>query len=303
MIFALLLLTNSALAARRYDSNVTKDTVKRDVEEIQKREFKKSTIFDDKIMNLIDNATNIFETTDSSCNSQPCVCFRGQIKKDLDIWKYGINETDLLFLFERKHQNVHYQVRDGILYRSRSCFFPARCKGIEHFLLKILHELPDMDFFVNVKDWPQVGTWNHKQPIFSFSKQPRNYIDIMYPAWTFWEGGPAVWPLYPNGLGRWDQMRDEILKIVDNQTWETKKSIGYFRGSRTSEERDPLIKLSRAKPELIQAAYTKNQAYKREEDTLFEDPVEPVHEKFCKKNSYIDFQNKRYKIFQVERTL
>ena len=34
--------------------------------------------------------------------------------------------------------------------------------------------------------------------------------DIMYPAWTFWEGGPAVWPIYPNGLGRWD----EQLKII-----------------------------------------------------------------------------------------
>ena len=36
----------------------------------------------------------------------------------------------------------------------------------------------------------------------------------MYPAWTFWEGGPAVWPIYPTGLGRWDLMRDEIDKLV-----------------------------------------------------------------------------------------
>jgi protein glucosyltransferase len=32
----------------------------------------------------------------------------------------------------------------------------------------------------------------------------------MYPNWAFWEGGPAVWPIYPNGLGRWDQQ----LKII-----------------------------------------------------------------------------------------
>lgn len=36
----------------------------------------------------------------------------------------------------------------------------------------------------------------------------------MYPAWTFWEGGPAVWPIYPTGLGRWDLMRDELKKYV-----------------------------------------------------------------------------------------
>ena len=38
----------------------------------------------------------------------------------------------------------------------------------------------------------------------------KDNIDIMYPAWTFWEGGPAVWPIYPNGLGRWD----EQMKII-----------------------------------------------------------------------------------------
>ena len=28
-------------------------------------------------------------------------------------------------------------------------------------------------------------------PVFSFSKTSE-YWDIMYPAWTFWEGGPAL---------------------------------------------------------------------------------------------------------------
>jgi protein glucosyltransferase len=37
--------------------------------------------------------------------------------------------------------------------------------------------------------------------------------DIMYPAWTFWEGGPAVWPIYPTGLGRWDEQMEIIPKF------------------------------------------------------------------------------------------
>ena len=41
-------------------------------------------------------------------------------------------------------------------------------------------------------------------------EQTADYQDIMYPAWTFWEGGPAVWPIYPTGLGRWDLMRDDL---------------------------------------------------------------------------------------------
>ena len=37
---------------------------------------------------------------------------------------------------------------------------------------------------------------------------------------------------------------------------------GFFRGSRTSSERDALVLLSRHEPELIDAQYTKNQAWK-----------------------------------------
>lgn len=79
--------------------------------------------------------------------------------------------------------------------------FPARCSGIEHFLLEILPKLPDMELVINTRDWPQI----HKGyglfgPVFSFSKTAE-YNDIMYPAWAFWEGGPAI-SLYPTGIGK-----------------------------------------------------------------------------------------------------
>lgn len=47
---------------------------------------------------------------------------------------------------------------------------------------------------------------------FLFIFQDYENWDIMYPAWTFWEGGPAVWPIYPTGLGRWDEQRIIIPK-------------------------------------------------------------------------------------------
>jgi len=38
----------------------------------------------------------------------------------------------------------------------------------------------------------QVGKYVGKMvPVFSFSKTP-HFWDILYPAWTFWEGGPAI---------------------------------------------------------------------------------------------------------------
>lgn len=111
--------------------------------------------------------------------------------------------------------------------------FPSRNSGVEHFLLKLVDQLPDTEFVLNTADWPQTTSWQpNKLPIFSFSKvvsllddfktnynfyllfyrnlKMKEHVDIMYPAWTFWEGGPAVWPIYPNGLGRWD----EQMKII-----------------------------------------------------------------------------------------
>lgn len=86
----------------------------------------------------------------------------------------------------------------------------------------------------------------------------------MYPAWAFWEGGPAI-SLYPRGLGRWDQHRKSLNKASLETPWEKKENKGFFRGSRTSLERDNLILLSRNKPYLVDAQYTKNQAWKSHE--------------------------------------
>lgn len=77
--------------------------------------------------------------------------------------------------------------------------FPSRCAGIEHFLLKLAPKLPDTEMVINTRDWPQAYR-NYARPVFSFSKTAE-YADIMYPAWAFWEGGPAI-GLYPKGIGK-----------------------------------------------------------------------------------------------------
>ena len=54
-------------------------------------------------------------------------------------------------------------------------------------------------------------------------------------------------------------MTKRITTVADNQPWNKKADIGFFRGSRTSRDRDPLILLSRKKPHLVDAKFTKNQ--------------------------------------------
>jgi len=215
----------------------------------------------------------------SGCQTQGPTCYWDVIERDLKQWKAGISKQLLEEALRARSQTkaTHYQIVDHKLYRENDCMFPFRCKGIEHFLLQLLPELPDMEFVINTRDNPMISRWYQSPyPLFSFSKPPNHYSDIMYPAWTFWEGGPAVWPIYPTGLGRWDQQIKLIGKKAKEWPWKRKENVAFFRGSRTSNERDPLVLLSRRHPDVVDAQYTKNQAWKSEKDTLGMAPATEV---------------------------
>lgn len=216
----------------------------------------------------------------SECKTEGASRYFDVIESDLKPWKNGISGAKFKESLKLRSQSraTHYQIIDHKLYREEDCMFPFRCKGIEHFILKLLPELPDLELLVNTRDHPMISRWrgDDPAPLFSFSKPPNHYLDIMYPAWTFWEGGPAVWPIYPTGLGRWDQQIKIIGKKAKEWPWRKKQSVAFFRGSRTSEERDPLVLLSRHRPELVDAQYTKNQAWKSDKDTLGMPPATEV---------------------------
>jgi len=198
------------------------------------------------------------------------------IEDDLAVWKTRGQITKDDMEKALKH-SVHYQILNNKLYRQNDCLFPSRCSGVEYFILKLINDLPDMEMAINVHDWPKSPKYFSPLPVLSFSKVNQSHWDIMYPAWTFREGGPAVWPLYPNGLGRWDLFRKNLNKKADETPWINKVNKGFFRGSRTTRERDPLVLLSRKKPSLVDAQYTKNQAWKSSKDTLGEEPAKEVH--------------------------
>lgn len=67
-------------------------------------------------------------------------------------------------------------------------------------------------------------------------------------------------------------MRERLGAAARDHPWESKSDVAFFRGSRTSAERDPLVLLSRRRPDLADAAYTKNQAWRSKEDTLGQEP-------------------------------
>jgi len=207
------------------------------------------------------------------CAHKNCSCYTDLVAADLAPFdKDGITRS---MLDKARERGTKYQILNHKLYRDGDCMFPSRCSGIEHFILKVIRDVPDTELVINTRDWSQSSKhFGQPLPIFSFSKT-NDYYDITYPAWTFWEGGPAI-SLYPKGLGRWDLHRSSINAAAENQPWNEKESKGFFRGSRTSAERDSLVLLSRQRPDLVDAQYTKNQAWKSDADTLGHLPAKEV---------------------------
>lgn len=82
--------------------------------------------------------------------------FSSVLEDDLSVWRErGGIEKDVFI--NAKSRGVHYQIIDHRLYRQPQCMFALRCKGVEHFILNIINELPNMELIINVFDYPKVG--------------------------------------------------------------------------------------------------------------------------------------------------
>ena len=227
-----------------------------------------------KFYDLIESAEQMGEeVVERQSTDKSCECYLNLLTKDLSLWSGSGISKELIEETIRQKIGIHYQIINGSLFRDKECLFPSRCEGVEHFIYNAIDLLPDVDLVINVRDYPQVHKQWHDLPVLSFSKDISHYNDILYPAWTFWCGGPAI-DRYPTGIGRWDLMRQTITK--NSIDWNQKSDFAFFRGSRTSSDRDPLVKLSRNKPELIDARYTANQAWRSEADTLGAKPASTV---------------------------
>lgn len=87
----------------------------------------------------------------------------------LKLFVCTLKNCDLLSFL--KYRGTKYQIIEHKLYREPLCLFPSRCSGIEHFILKVIKDLPDMELIINNRDWPQVSRhFGEVLPIFSFSK-------------------------------------------------------------------------------------------------------------------------------------
>lgn len=156
------------------------------------------------------------------CQFFNCSCYLSVLRTDLKPFRYGITKK---MVDDVRPNGVTYIIYENSLYRGKDCMFPSRCSGVEYFIKQLLPKLKNMEFILNTRDWPQINRhFPLFGPVFSFSKTD-DYYDIMYPAWSFWEGGPAI-KTHPTGLGRWDLHRKSLTNEFIKWPWHKKKSIG-----------------------------------------------------------------------------
>jgi lipopolysaccharide biosynthesis glycosyltransferase len=226
--------------------------------------------------NLAKIVANMQAESSLSDTSQNFDLYQDTAIEQLQPWsETGITTTQLQQLATHRRQPIKYQIISGQLYRQKACLFPIRCKGIEHFLKQYTHELPDMEFYINVQDHP-VSDIRNPLPIFSFSKIPGNHADILYPAWAFWQGGPALSVIKS---WRWDKNRQDMLDSGAQTPWPLKKDQVFFRGSRTNDVRDELVLYALKHQQQWNVSYTLNQSQSMTDyvlNTLKLEPVEPV---------------------------
>ena len=83
-------------------------------------------------------------------------CHHSQIQADLENWADRGVSRPMVEAAAGRGRATRYQVLGGKLYRSKDCMFPFRCQGLEHFLHQLAPGLPDTEFVINTRDWPQV---------------------------------------------------------------------------------------------------------------------------------------------------
>ncbi|XP_070575936.1 protein O-glucosyltransferase 2-like [Ptychodera flava] len=150
-----------------------------------------------------------------------------------------------------RHSLCHYTIIDNKIYRKTHGEHVGFKMFMDSILLSITRKvrLPDMEFFVNLGDWPleKRKPEDSPLPILSWCGS-RDTRDIVMPTYDLTESALET-------MGR---VTLDMLSVQGNTdvAWENKTDKGFWRGRDSRRERLNLVKLSREHPNLIDAALT-----------------------------------------------
>ncbi|XP_023225980.1 KDEL motif-containing protein 1-like isoform X2 [Centruroides sculpturatus] len=205
--------------------------------------------------------------------SLECPDSHPQIKDDLQPFK-EIDMNAVLKQALKRFNNpgaysiCHYSVVSNEIYRK--CY--GQYVGFNMFMDSILLSLtrkvilPDVEFIINLGDWPLEETSKNPLPILSWCGS-KGSKDIVMPTYDITESTLEM-------MGR---VMLDILAIYGNceDPWENKTEVAFWRGRDSRQERLDLITLSRRYPDLINASLT-NFFFFRDVEEKYGPKVKPV---------------------------
>ncbi|XP_045191680.2 protein O-glucosyltransferase 2-like [Mercenaria mercenaria] len=198
--------------------------------------------------------------------SMECTNSYKQIKNDLSLFKDVDLEKTAAETIQRFNTTTaigvcYYKIIDNKIYRKTYGQHVGYKMFSDAILLSLTKKvkLPDLEFFVNVYDWPleKRKQTENPLPIISWCGSDDS-LDIVMPTFDLTEATLEM-------LGR--QSRDIFHVMGKSPTrWENKTEIGFWRGRDSRQERLDLVMMSRKHPDLLDAKMTRMPYFKHDQE-------------------------------------
>ncbi|XP_015820755.3 protein O-glucosyltransferase 3 [Nothobranchius furzeri] len=151
--------------------------------------------------------------------------------------------------FSNRGGLIHYTITDNKVYRRTLGKYTDFKMFSDEMLLSLTRKVrvPDVEFFINVGDWPLEARKEGAVPILSWCGST--------------ETRDIVLPTYEVTHSTLEMMRgvtNDLLSVQGNTgpPWANKTERAFFRGRDSREERLQLVSLSKANPDLLDAGIT-----------------------------------------------
>ncbi|XP_066032523.1 protein O-glucosyltransferase 2 isoform X1 [Chamaea fasciata] len=184
--------------------------------------------------------------------------------------------------FGQRQSLCHYTIKDNEVYIKTYGEHVGFRIFMDAILLSLTRKvkMPDVEFFVNLGDWPleKRKPPQNLHPIFSWCGSSESK-DIVMPTYD----------LTDSVLETMGRVSLDMMSVQANTgpSWEDKNTTAFWRGRDSRKERLELVKLSRKYPEIIDAAFT-NFFFFKHDESLYGPIVKHI--------SFFDFFKYKYQI-------
>ncbi|KAK7115228.1 protein O-glucosyltransferase 2-like [Littorina saxatilis] len=208
---------------------------------------------------------------------------------DLDLSHFPIIDMDKVapeavsrFSNHGRHSLCHYKIIDNKVYRKTHGSIVDFKMFMDAILLSLVRKvrMPDVEFFVNLGDWPleKRKPENGGIPILSWCGSDSTF-DVVMPTYDITEATLEM-------LGR---VSLDMFSVQANTgpKWADKSEVAFWRGRDSREERLKLAELSQKHPDMVDAALTFMFFFPKNEEK-YGPTVKPV--------SFFDFFKSKYQL-------